>query len=77
MKRIPNVGFYDPPGWREDMDLRFFVDKTGADNSGPAQTINTFIAHARALVLATSEPLGFAIVEEGPFQLYIGVFREV
>jgi len=68
---FPNLGSYEPEGWELLEEL--FVDKTGFnlhDAGGPAMSIAEFID-------ALEPGFGYAIVEEGPFQIYIGKFQEV
>ena len=67
--KCPNLGTYCPDGWKE-ID-RLFVDKTGfGSDSEPALTLEQFIDKVK-------EGYGYAIVEEGQLQLYIGVFKEI
>ncbi len=80
---IPSIGDYTPAGWRRvnvakvwGKDTRgaselnaFFVDKTGEGlASEPALTLPAFIATLKA-------GYGYATIEEGPFQCYVGVFE--
>jgi len=56
----------------------FFVDKTGWGERGEsAMTVDQFESAARALVAeaaVASKTVGFGMVEEGQFQVYIGCF---
>lgn len=75
--RIPNFGDYVPAGWERvgnDYDDWFFCDKTGGPKDGPALTIDEFVARLAANVREHPE-YGYAIVEEGQFQLYVAAFR--
>lgn len=73
---LPNLGYYEPPGWTELPDLRMFVDSSGWGAPGePALTLEQFIGQAKAIV-EEHPGMGFAIVEEGQFQVYVGVFRK-
>jgi hypothetical protein len=69
---IPNMGSYSPAGWKELNTA--FVDKTGAGRSyEPAMTIDAFKLWASREI--NEHPgCGFAIVEEGEFQVYIASF---
>ena len=87
LSEIPNIGPLLPDGW-ERVDIfedglpthkaysgdadgygAYLVDKTGlGSESEPALTISSFMRSIRA-------GYGYAIVEEGPFQIKIGVFR--
>jgi hypothetical protein len=63
---IPNLGYYTPEGW--DRVETFFVDKTGWGQAGePALTQAAFMAKVK-------EGRGYAIVEEGEMQVYVGEF---
>lgn len=65
--KCPNLGDYVPNGWK--LIDRLFVDKSGfGGESKPALTVQQFIDKVKS-------GLGYAIVEEGQFQLYIGVFE--
>jgi len=67
--KCPNFGDYVPDGWK--LIDRLFVDKSGFGTVGElALTIKQFIAKVKG-------GLGYAIIEEGQFQLYIGVFEKV
>lgn len=66
--KCPNLGDYVPDGWKE-VD-RLFVDNSGfgSDNE-PALTPEQFIDKVKA-------GMGYAVVEVGQFQVYIGVFEK-
>jgi|SRR3989304_2485919 len=80
---FPNIGSYKPLGWKEinydevGLDGPFFVDKSGFGARGePALTAKDF----KDTLLEFYDKLegcGFAIIEEGQFQLYVGVFKKV
>jgi hypothetical protein len=68
---FPNLGYHEPEGWVELE--RMFVDATGwdlYDAGGPAMSIAEFVN-------ALEPGFGYAIVETGQFQVYIGKFEEV
>lgn len=66
---FPNFGTYEPEGWEEVN--RYFVDKTGwGTENEPALTVPAFIHKIKV-------GKGYAIVEEGEFQVYIGEFAKV
>ena len=87
LRRLPNIGTYLPDGW-ERVDAStfgdngrgagtvdgvpyFFVDKTGWGSKGePAITVTEMAALIRP-------GYGYAIVEEGQFQIGIGVFKKL
>jgi len=65
---IPNLGNYIPRGW--ELVDRIFVDKTGYGTSNePAWTLKELKDHGYR-----GPNYGYAIIEEGECQLYIGVF---
>jgi len=89
LRSIPNLGTLLPNGWeRVDPESEgrptrkvdsgvaggcgvYLVDKSGmGDPREPALTIGEFLSVPRA-------GYGYAIVQEGQFQIEIGVFREV
>jgi hypothetical protein len=73
---FPNLGSYMPPGFRLVESL--FVDKSGMGlESEPAMTHAAFFRRLRHDVVEKGNPYFYAIVEEGPFQVYIGVFESV
>lgn len=65
----PNFGDYRPKGWKLIETL--FVDNSGwgGDNE-PALSINKFIARVK-------NDFGYAVIEQGQFQVYVGVFEKV
>ena len=65
----PNIGSYEPKGWKLVREL--FVDNSGFghDRNEPALTIDQFLAEVKA-------GYGYAIIEEGQFQIYIGEFEK-
>jgi len=72
---IPNFGDHRPEGWTLlDDPEPLFVDATGLGlESEPALTITGY--KKRLLELFKEHPeYGYAIIEAGPFQIYIGVF---
>lgn len=66
---FPFIGDYDPPGWK--LVDRHFVDSSGfgAPNE-PALTISQFMNKIK-------EGLGYAILEAGEFQLYVGEYKKI
>lgn len=70
---FPNLGSYRPRRW--ELVDQLFVDKTGFGEAGePALTIAQAMGRVGALVFKHVDQVGFAIIEEGQFQVYIGVF---
>ena len=73
---FPSLGSYVPPGWERTEDT-FFVDSSGfGRSSDPALTIYQFQQLIREFV--TDHPTyGYAIIDEGPFQLVVGAMKRV
>ncbi len=71
---FPNIGSYRPKGWLLLEDKTMLVDSSGFGSWGePALTLPGF--RAKVLEYMQENPkLGYAIIEEGQFQVYIGVF---
>jgi hypothetical protein len=66
LKHIPNIGDYRPKGWK--LVDTHFVDSSGMGSSGEmALTFDEFARKAK-------KGRGYAIIEEGQFQVYIGEF---
>jgi len=67
--QCPDLGNYVPKGWKEVK--RYFVDNSGFGREDePALTAGQFQDNIK-------EGRGYAIVETGQFQVYIGEFIEV
>ena len=65
---IPNIGSYRPKSWELVEEL--FVDSYGLEAPGePALTVSQLKA------TGYREGMGYAIIEAGQFQLYIGIFK--
>ena len=69
VKSAPFIGDHRPKGWR--LVKKYFVDSSGfgAENE-PALTFNQFVSNVKL-------GYGYAIIEQGQFQVYIGEFRKV
>jgi hypothetical protein len=70
--KIPNLGDYRPVGWDLVEDL--LVDSWGHDPDdadGPALSQNGFKAY---MVEHLAESFGYAVIEQGQFQVVVGVF---
>jgi len=71
---FPNLGYHCPDGWAEDEDTHWFCDKSGCGrDSEPALTINQ-LKRVLTDYLEDHPQAGFAIVEEGQFQVYVSAF---
>lgn len=69
LRGIPNIGDYRPKGW--ELVDQYFVDKTGIGyEDEPALTTNQLLAKMKP-------GMGYAIIEEGEFQIYVGEFKKV
>jgi hypothetical protein len=65
---FPNLGDHVPDGW--ELEDSLFVDSSGFGSSGEAAlTICQFIE-------AMEPNFGYAIIEEGQFQVYVGRFKK-
>lgn len=65
----PNFGNYRPKGWQ--LGETYFVDNSGFGSEGePALT-------PRQFGFKVKEGFGYAIIEAGQFQVYIGEFERV
>lgn len=70
--KVPNLGSYRPDGWTlAEWPL---VDKTGMDDSGPAMSLDSFLRWVKSH-LTDAKTSGYAIIEEGQFQVVIGRFE--
>jgi hypothetical protein len=64
---FPNIGDYRPGGWK--LVETYFVDSSGWGSPGEAAlTIDAFLQ-------VLKPGFGYAIIEAGEFQVYIGEFR--
>lgn len=64
---FPHIGNHVPRGWK--IVDKLFVDSSGFGTEGePALTVNQFLEKLEV-------GKGYAIVEEGQFQVYVGVFE--
>jgi len=75
---FPNLGSHEPDGWElTDEGDWFFVDKSGFGASDePALTVPQFLNQLEAYH-ANHPGYGYAIVEEGPFQVFVAPFRKL
>jgi hypothetical protein len=70
------LGGFIPGGWQKT-GSEWFVDKTGWGTVGElALTVEQFKTVLRAYI-PENPGHGFAITEEGPFQVYVRAFRPV
>lgn len=67
---FPNIGSYEPIGWNRVDDLLCDSSGFGSPNE-PAYTINQLIAYIREHL---AQGYAYAIIEEGQFQIVLGVF---
>jgi len=73
---FPSLGSYVPPGWELTEDT-FFVDKTGLGRSYERALTCDQFKQLIADHIADNPGSGYAIIEEGPFQLVVGAMRRV
>lgn len=71
---IPNLGGYRPKGW--ELVGAAFVDSSGFGAPGePAMTVDAFKTWVHD-ILIYDPTAGFAIIEEGQFQVHVGYFTQ-
>ena len=69
VNKIPNFGDYRPKNW--ELVETYFVDNSGFGAPGePALTFEEFCSKVKA-------GFGYAIIEQGQFQLYVGEFKRI
>ena len=73
---FPNLGSYIPPGWELTKDT-FFVDKTGFGSGHERAFTGEQFKQLIIDHIANNPRAGYAIIEEGPFQLVVGAMRRV
>ncbi len=68
-KWVPNIGGYKPDGW--ELIQVHFVDISGIGRDDePALTLEQFFTKVKS-------GLGYAIIEEGQFQIHVGEFEKL
>lgn len=74
---FPQLGKHVPAGWERLDDVTWFVDASGDGRPGePALTAAEFQAALREY--AQENPShGYAVVDAGPFQVYVGAYQPV
>jgi hypothetical protein len=71
IRYIPNLGTYAPKGYVKVDE--YFVDKTGLGyEHEPAMTFGAFCKRLKE----NGPGYGYAITEEGQFQIYVGVYQK-
>lgn len=66
---VPRLGLWVPDGY--EVTNTYFVDKTGlGTDREPALTVNQFLRQVK-------KGYGYAIKEEGQFQIYIREFKKI
>ncbi len=73
---IPNIGSYRPKGW--ELVKEHFCDKSGfGRDDEPAMSFDQFkeLLLSKQNVVGQPTP-GWAIIEEGEFQVYVGEFQK-
>ena len=72
IRHIPNFGDYRPKGWA--LVDSVFVDSSGwGTDTEPALSFTQFVDWVKA----QGPGFGYALVEEGQFQVYVGKFSPV
>ena len=72
-RTLPNLGSYRPKGWK--LEEYRTVDKYGIDFSGPAMTLPAMLVWFK-VHLTDPERSGYALIEEGEFQVVVGRFEK-
>ena len=71
---FPSLGSFEPDGWQKT-DASWFVDKSGRGiEREPALSVEQFKRELRRYV-AKNPGHGFAVTEEGSFQVVVWAFR--
>lgn len=70
LRRIPNLGSYVPEGWK--LEEYWTVNKDGSSDGGPALSLDSLRRE-----ITTRLDRGFALIEEGEFQVVVGAFRKL
>lgn len=66
---FPSLGDYVPDGW--ELVETYFVDSSGFGREDePALTVGQFLQ-------VLKEGYGYAVIEAGQFQVYVGEFRQL
>ncbi len=72
LRNMPNIGSYRPKGWK--LAEHQLVDKSGwGCEDEPALTVRGLLAWVRSMGPGN----GYAIIEEGQFQVVVGRFERV
>lgn len=77
-KGLVSLGDYVPLGWELlDIPAPLFVRKTGGEENdgGSAMSHGRFKTRLEEL-FAEHPDYGYAVIEQGPFQFYVGVFKK-
>lgn len=73
LRSIPNLGSLRPGGY--DLAETLFVDKSGfGAPDEPALTFGQFVGEVQRCIREHGSPVYLALIEEGQFQVYVGVF---
>ena len=72
---FPNLGDFNPPGWEQTQS--WFCDKTGWGRSDELALTWEQLKKRLQCYIMENPTHGFAITEEGQFQLYVTAFRPV
>lgn len=76
LRSIPNLGDYVPKDW--ELVETLFVDSSGVGEEGEASlTFGEFMTKVRVEIANQDEIFGWAVVQAGQFQVYIGQFRSI
>lgn len=71
--RIPFIGSYTPKGWKKIDE--WFVDTSGLGSLGEPSLTQSQLKHKIIANLKEGKTYGYAFIEQGQFQGYLGVFQ--
>lgn len=73
---FPHIGTHLPAGWR--LAERHFADALGVgEDDEPALSVRQFVALLRERVAEHGTDVGFAVIEAGQFQVWVGEFHRI
>ncbi len=71
---FPHLGDHRPQGW--ELTETYFVDSSGfGEPGGPALTVDAFRNIIQERIEASDDITGWAVIEAGQFQVWVGEFH--
>lgn len=74
---LPHLGSYVPAGWERVEEATWFADSSGWGRSGEPALAVSELKNELRLYSAENPTHGFALVECGQFQCYVGAYRPI